>query len=287
VNRLDSNYQYQTISVVPRDGFGATQVVLLDRPRFIGSLKATWWLNGRTARSGLKVSLYGEVHGLPEGVRRNPETGNYEALSADSGFVAGAQVGLYSGVRNTYVNLWFRYAQGLGAYGDLAVPYTLTSLQTSALARDAVLAIAGNYERNWFAILGAGYIRYFRDAEPSVYGRNQMWEGTLVLRPTAWIGDHVGISLEGSYQALQFNMLDPVTGVGPRTASEWRFGVIPFVSPAGRGSFTRPHLRVIYAVTVRDDGARRLYSPDDPFARNGVEHFLGLGAEWWFNSSYL
>ncbi len=287
VNRLDNNYQYQSISVVPRDGFGAAQVVLLDRPRFIGSLKATYWLNGRTARSGLKLSLYGEVHGLPEGVRRNTETGALEGLSADTGFVAGAQVGLYSGVRNTYVNLWFRYGQGLGAYGDLSVPYTLTARQTSALARDVVIAAAGNWEWQWFALLGAGYVRYFRDADPAAYGRNQMWEGTLVLRPTAWIGDHVGISLEGSYQAVQFNQLDPVTGTGPRTGSLWRFGLIPFVSPAGRGSFTRPHLRAIYAVTVRDDGARRLYAADDPFARNSVEHFLGLGCEWWFNSSYL
>ncbi len=287
LNRLDNNYQYQSISVVPREGFGAAQVVLLDRPRFIGSLKATWWLNGRNARSGLKVSLYGEAHGLPEGVRRNPDTGLFEGLSADTGFVAGAQVGIYTGERNTYVNLWFRYGQGLGAYNDLAVPYTLTAAQTSTLARDVVLAAAGNWERGPFALLGAAYVRYFRDADAAVYSRNQMWEGTIVVRPTVWIGQHVGISLEGSYQAVTMNMLDPVTGVGPRSASVWRFGIIPFVSPAGRGSFTRPHLRVIYALTARDDGARRMYAPDDPFARNVLEHFLGLGCEWWFNSSYM
>ena len=43
------------------------------------------------------------------------------------------------------------------------------------------------------------------------------------------------------------------------------------------------------SVTLRtaDDGARRLYAPDDPFSFNSVEHFLGLNTEWWFNSSYL
>ena len=287
INRLDNNYQYQSVSVIPREGFGAAQVVLLDRPRFIGSLKATWWLNGRTARSGLKISLYGEVHGLPEGIRRNPETNALEGLSSDNGFVAGAQIGLYSGQRNTYVNLWFRYGQGLGAYGDLNVPYTLTATQTSALARDVVLAAAGNWESGPFGILGAAYVRYFRDADPAVFSRNQLWEGTVVVRPTVWIGNHVGIAIEGSYQAVAMNMLDPVTGVGPRTGSLWRFGVIPFVTPAGRGNFTRPHLRLIYALTVRDDGARGMYAADDPFARNSVEHFLGVGCEWWFNSSYL
>jgi maltoporin len=83
-----------------------------------------------------------------------------------------------------------------------------------------------------------------------------------------------------------FNMLDSVTGRA-RTASAWRFGVIPFVTPAGRGNFTRPHLRAIYAATLRDDGALRLYAPDDPFGRFNVEHYLALSCEWWFNSSYL
>ncbi len=59
------------------------------------------------------------------------------------------------------------------------------------------------------------------------------------------------------------------------------------MSPAGRGSYTRPHLQVIYAASLRSDGARRLYPPDDPFSFNGVEHFLGVATEWWFNSSYL
>jgi len=134
--------------------------------------------------------------------------------------------------------------------------------------------------------VGAAYVRYFHDADPSVFGRNQSWEGTVVLRPTVWFGLHSGLAVEGSFQSVVYDMLDPVTGLGPRTASLWRFAVIPFVSPMGRGTYTRPHLRAIYALTLRDDGARRLYAPADPFASNAVEHFVGLGCEWWFNSSY-
>lgn len=285
-NRLDSNYQFQRIRVVARDGFGAASVVLLDRPRFIGSLKGTYWLNGRTASSGLKASVYGEVHSLPEGVRQNSETGARELLRADGGFVLGAQIGAYTGHRDTYVNLFFRYAQGLASYGDLAVPYTLDALQTAQRAQDVRLAFAGNAEHEWFGVMAGGYLRYFRDADPSLFGRNDLWEGTLVVRPTVWIGQHVGISAEGSYQMQAFNMLDSETGRA-RTASVWRFGLIPFVTPAGRGHFTRPHLRMIYAATFRDDGALRLYAPDDPFARFHVEHYLALSCEWWFNSSYL
>lgn len=286
-NRLDTLYQYQQIPVVPRDGFGSVQVVLLDRPRIIGSFKTTWWLMGRSARAGVKLSLYAEGHALPEGVRQHPDNSRRELLPADDGLVLGGQVGAYTGVRNTFVNLFFRYGQGLGAYGDLAVPFTLSALQTAARARDVVLALAGNWEWNMLGVLAGAYVRYFRDADAALYGRNDLVEGTFVLRPSVWLGEHFGLAVEGSYQAVQFNMLDPVTGIGPRSASLFRFGLIPYVTPAGRGNFTRPHLRVIYAVTLRDAGARRLYPPDDPFGSNDVEHFLGIGCEWWFNSSYL
>lgn len=287
MNRLDSSYQYQQIAVSPADGIGAVQVAILDRPRTITSFKATWWLNGRRARSGLKLSLYGEVHELPSGVDQNTTTGQFQTLPSDSGFVLGGQVGLYTGVRNTHLNVFFRYGQGLGAYGDLAVPYTLSATQTSARARDIVLAMSGNWERGMLGVMAAAYVRYFRDADAEVYSRNELYEGTVVVRPTIWIGQYVGIAVEASYQAQLFNMIDPVTLAGPRTASEWRFGLIPFVTPAGRGNYTRPHLRVIYALTLRDAGAMSLYPPDDPFSRNAVEHFLGIGCEWWFNSSYM
>lgn len=66
----------------------------------------------------------------------------------------------------------------------------------------------------------------------------------------------------------------------------WRFGVVPFLTPAGRGSFTRPHFQLIYLLTSRDAGARLRYAPDDKFAKRSNEHYLGLTVEWWFNSSY-
>jgi hypothetical protein len=37
---------------------------------------------------------------------------------------------------------------------------------------------------------------------------------------------------------------------------------------------------------MRDDGARSFYAKDDPFATRRIDHFFGIGAEWWFNSSY-
>ena len=38
-------------------------------------------------------------------------------------------------------------------------------------------------------------------------------------------------------------------------------------------------------LTVRDDGARRLYPVNDVFSMRKVDHFIGIGAEWWFDST--
>ena len=35
-----------------------------------------------------------------------------------------------------------------------------------------------------------------------------------------------------------------------------------------------------------NEGARDLYVPDDPRRAETWVHFLGVQAEWWFNSTY-
>src|SRR5690349_22147319 len=52
---------------------------------------------------------------------------------------------------------------------------------------------------------------------------------------------------------------DAATSSGPLTPKLWRFGVIPFLSPAGRGDYSRPQLRLIYALTSRNQAAKSLY----------------------------
>ena len=285
MNRLDDPYQLQTISVTARDGFGGATALLLDRPRIISTAKLTWWLAGRTARAGMKLSLYGEFHAMAEGVRQINDRGDRVLLPSDSGYVVGAQFGAYSGAN--FVNVFARWSQGLGAYGDLRVPAVIDSVRTSERAQEFRLAASGNWEHGMFALMGAAYVRYFRDADAGVFSRSALWEGAVVARPIVWFGQRAGLALEGSYQRVVYDALDPETGVGAVQGSVIRAGVVPFVSPGGRGSYTRPHLQLIYLMTVRDEGARRLYAPGDPFGFNSVEHYLGLGAEWWFNSSYL
>ncbi len=285
MNRLDDPYQLQTVAVTARDGFGGATALLLDRPRIITAAKATWWLAGRTARSGMKLSLYGEQHAMAEGVRQINDRGDRILMPSDSGYVVGAQFGIYSGAN--FFNVFARWSQGLGAYGDLRVPAVIDSVRTSERAEEFRLAASGNWESGMFALMGGAYLRYFRDADPGVFSRSALWEGAIVLRPQVWFGQHAGLALEGSYQRVVYNALDPETGAGAVQGSVARVGIVPFVSPSGRGSYTRPHLQLIYLMTARDDGARKLYAPGDPFGLNSIEHYLGVGAEWWFNSSYL
>ena len=279
---LDPFYFQERPSSSPT-GFGSTDVITLDRPRVIVSEKATHIERIGTDGMGAKFVLYSEQHSISKGTFTT-DAGDKQPLPADSGLVYGAQLGFFTGHRDTFVNLFVRYATGIAAYGDNTVPTALSPDKSTMGAHEFLTAISANYEVGPFGVLVGGYVRAFKDASGNPYSRNTYNEGTLTVRPQVWFLKYLGLALEGSYQQLAAAGVDD--NGNPIRAKEWRFGVIPFITPAGEGSFTRPHLRVIYAFTHRDDGARALYAPDDKFYKRNVEHFLGLGVEWWFNSSY-
>lgn len=270
---------------------GATKVEILNRQRIIGSLKVSHiiWLGGG---AGLKLVGYGEFHHLPAGQRETiPQ--KYEDVPSDIGYVGGAQATLFSGERGTHLNLYFKYAGGLAAYGELGSPTQLGLDKSASRAREIVVALGGNYEVGPFGLLAGAYFRSFRDASPLLDAAD-LNEGVVVLRPQIFFGEIGGIGVEGSYQAQQRaalpipvedqNGATPITS-GPISPNLFRIGVIPFLSPAGRGSFSRPQFRLIYTATFRNEAARQLYAKDDAFSLHKVEHFFGFGAEWWFNSS--
>lgn len=131
--------------------------------------------------------------------------------------------------------------------------------------------------------LGA-YYRYFRDADPNVFGRGTLTEGSVNARPMLWFGRFVGLAVDVSYSGVATAAINETTG-SPEGGNIFKLGIVPFISPFGRGTYSRPHLRLIYSLTVRDDDARALYVPLDPRSANNVEHFFGIGVEWWFESS--
>ena len=271
--------------------FGASSVDILNRQKTLASLKVSH-IVPVGARGGIKGVLYGELHALPAGQREtDPEV--FEDIPAESGFVVGAQIGAFTGERDTHLNLFFRYARGLAAYGEFAQPRQLSLDHTTDGASEILVAGGGNWEKGPFGIMAAAYLRSFRNASQAL-DYDDIDEGIVALRPHVFFGEWGGLALEGSYQAQQRGVLfapQPAEGetkaspTGPLTGTMWRVGVVPFLSPGGAGDYSRPHFRLIYVVSFRDKGAQAFYPKDDVFGLHDVEHFFGFGAEWWFNSS--
>lgn len=282
-------YQQQVTLAPARIGFLPDQVYVLDRPRVVTSGRITWWPFGRFATTGMLARLYGEQHYLGAGDRLASDGLTREHLPEDSGYVVGAQVGGYLGDQHAFLNLFFRYARGLGAYDPLGVPFRTGTVVQTGRAEEIRIALSGNWE--WresqdvaFGVQVGGWWRLFRDADPAVFNRSAISEGAVSARPMVWFGDVAGVSLDLSYQAMQTTALDERTG-SPEGGGIFKLGIMPFLSPAGRGTYTRPQIRLMYVLTARDDGARSLYNDLDPRSRQPIEHFLGVGVEWWFSSS--
>jgi hypothetical protein len=281
-------FQRQTDLFPARTGFLADEVLVLDRPRLVIAGRATYWPFGRLAETGLKAVLYAEQHFLPSGDRRRDD-GTTEVLPEDSGYVLGAQVGGYISATRTHANLFFRYARGLGVYDPLGVPFRTGTTITTGRAEEIRLALSANWEWQENDAVGVGlqvggYWRLLRDADPGLFDRSAVSEGTLSVRPIVWLGQFVGVAADLSVQAQASAALDEGTG-NPEGGALYKLGIMPFVTPFGRGSYTRPHIRVLYVVTGRDEGARRLLNDADPRAHQDLEHFFGISVEWWFSSS--
>lgn len=282
--RLDNPYQFQQIPVVAPIGFGTVDVTKLDRPRTIETFKATHFVRPGGGPGGFKAILYGELHQLAAGVFRDPLTNVDRGLPNDSGWMLGSQLTYFTGKRDTFGSLVMRHSRGIAAYDPLAVPITFALDRTVSGASETQVAASGNFETDDFSVMAAGYVRFFRDGSPGDTSTQKYDEGAIVARPNVFFGEYFGLSVEGSYQQRRIAIQNP-NGDGPLTASVFKAGVIPYFSPSGRGSFKRPQIRLIYVASFRDSGTRGLYPVEDVFARRSVEHFAGVGAEWWFNSS--
>jgi maltoporin len=286
VNQPQHPLFYQQVArPAPLGQTGERPVTVLDRQKVISSAKVSniFYLGDRGA--GIKPVVYGEMHYGNEG-QRETEPRQFETVPADYGWLVGTQIGAFTGKRSTHLNLVFRYAAGLAAYGQFNAPTQLSPQRTSASARELLAAIGGNYEVGPFGLLLGGYLRSFRNASPDL-DFDDLGEGVIIARPTVWFGKIAGLSVEGSYQAQRRGVL-VASGDGsarPQFGQLGRVGFVPFLTPAGRGNFARPHIRFIYLLSVRDDGARRLYPEHDVFGLRPVDHFIGFGAEWWFGST--
>jgi maltoporin len=250
----------------------------MERQRTIVSLRATYPLGPVQLRG------YLERHDIPAGQTTNPDSGETQALPRDSGWVIGAQAS--GGVGGLSAMLVVKYARGLGAFGDLTVPYGF-SLDRSVTSAHLTLVAAGvTYEHSRFALPLAAYFASFRDASGlDVNGRNYE-EFVVDARPTVYAHDIFHIALDVSYQLRAPHTLT-TDGSRPLRSGVFQVGIMPMIVPGGTGFWTRPAIRIIYAVRLLSQDARNdLFAAEDPRNARAVSQFIGAGVEWWFNSSY-
>jgi hypothetical protein len=295
LSRPDAPFYHQSVDrPLPLNQLGSTAVDVLNRQRFIGSARAHH-IVPIAGDGGIKAVAYGELHLLPSGQRETEALRVFEDLPSDDGFVVGGELSAFTGERDTHVNLFVRYATGLAAYGQWASPGQLAPDHTTSGAHELLVAAGGNWELGPVGVMLGAYFRSFRDASEDL-NFEDVDEAIVAARPHVFFGEIGGLAVEGSYQFAQRGVLTapvdeagdvdtsaPLTG--PVTPRLFRLGFVPFLSPAGRGDFSRPQFRFIWALTFRDDQAKTLYPQDDVFGLRSVEHFIGVGAEWWFNSS--
>jgi maltoporin len=283
---IDGQFQYQERQLPNPTGVGSVSSQTLNRPRTIVSGKITQFFPNNKARQGFKLAVHAEGHVLPSGIYQSTPTmvTSPVYLPADNGFVIGAQATPYGfGDRDGFAHLFVRYARGIAAYGDLSTPFGLNEARRASGASELTIAVASNLQTDQFAILTGAYLRRFSDASSAVYSVNKFWEGILAVRPYLFTSTHTGVAVEGSYQYRNANVLD--NWGKHRVPQVVRFSLMPFISPWGRGVFQRPILFALYTATARNEAARLMYPVDDPRANRSVEHYMGIGAEWWFNSS--
>jgi len=293
LNQPNTGYFKQLATRTPAlNQTGSTTISVLDRQKFITSFKASHIIP--QGKGGIKLVGYGEIHDVPSGQRETEIKGTFETLPGDTGGVIGAQVGAFTGTDASHVNLFIRYAGGVAAYGEFGTPTQLAADRTSSGARELWITMSGNWEVGKLGLMGAAYFRSFRNASVALDAAD-VDEGIVMARPHFFLSDWGGVAIEASYQAQQrgvrtqtqpttYSDKIPVPSDKPILAGLTRIGLIPFINPAGKGSYSRPQLRLMYVLTHRDDAAKMLYSKDDFFSLRTWEHFFGVGVEWWFNA---
>lgn len=295
LNRLLNDYQLKTISVPST--FGADEITLLERQKLISSLKAEYHLLDITGDFSMKFALYGEYHHLPNGEYQYSETdeeyleqfalnvgqGDKVELPADRGGVIGAQIGMWGFGENAHLNLFFRYAMDLAAYGEWAVPWGLEDDLTTRGAQEVVIATSLNWESHWVGIMAGGYARYFEDADKNTYDLDDYWEGILSLRPVIYATRHYHQIFEISHQWKVPRGLDPNEDrqLIPQVV---QMSIIPALS-LDRGSYQRPQFRLVYTASYLNDAARKLYANWDVRRDSAWQHFFGVQVEWWLDSA--
>ena len=128
-----------------------------------------------------------------------------------------------------------------------------------------------------FALYGSGYFhkltRFAIEKYMSGYTRTECRVGRV----------------EGSL-LTGLDIYDFAVGDGPSlellNPSVFQLAPMLVFAPLGPGSYERPQIRLVYRFAYLNEGALDTYAYEDPRHNDQTVHYIGLQAEWWFNSSY-
>ena len=287
VNRLNNAFQFQEVEV-PDPQQGATTAVQLNRQRMVLSGTAAYLLASETGKPSLKVKAHGEVHALGSGTRERTD-GTLEALPADRGWLVGAQASVFGMSRvpqfRRHLNLYGRYAAGLAAFDELAPPTSFGPELKTGRANELTFGAASSWDHRRGNVMVGALSRRFVDADTTSTDPDDGWEYALDLRPLLRVvSSDVFVGVDLSYQARFPRGLNPNTQTAEDPAV---FQIAPMLvySPMGPSAYDRPQIRLVYRAAHLNDAARDLFVPDDLRHDRTWTHFLGVQAEWWFNSS--
>ena len=236
---------------------------------------------------GVKLKVHGEYHSLSSGTRKRTD-GMFEALFVDTGFLIGGELGAFGFSSNRdyrrHLNLFTRYAKGLAAFDELAPPTTFgTNLKTTK-ANELTFGVSGNYDFALGNVMLGVLSRRFIDADSNVTDADDGWEYALDVRPLVRVIPDFFIGADVSYQARFPNGLNNNT---LRAEDPAIFQIAPMLvwSPMGPSAYDRPQIRFVYRGAHLNEAALDEYVIQDPRHSHEWVHFLGVQAEWWFNSS--
>lgn len=289
-NRLLDPFQFQQVEVA-NPVQGATIVDQLDRQRTIASASAAYVkMPAEPGGIGAKLKVHGEVHSLPSGTRKRTDATmtTDELLPADHGFLIGAEAGVF-GLSDDkrfrrHLNVFTRYAKGLAAFDELAPPTTFGSDLKTTRANEFTFGVSGNWDHKLGNMMIGALSRRFIDADTDTVDADDGWEYAIDARPLVRVVPDWFVGGDVSYQARFPKGLNNITLKAEDPAV---FEIAPMVvwSPMGPSSYDRPQLRFVYRAAYLNQAALDLYVPGDPRHSRSLQQFIGLQAEWWFNSS--
>jgi maltoporin len=281
LNRLATgDWQYQQDAEPLPGGVGEEWVTILDRQRTVTSLKASRAF--RLGDIGLRPKVYGELHTLPQGTREVEDTLT-QALPAETGWLGGAEVSAFGWAKDSYVHVFYKHAQGIAATGELTVPTDgLDTSRSVNAAREDLVALAANHEGGVWGVAAGAYWRGWADADGETVDFDDGNEWIAAVRPTVYPTRWFSVAGELSHQWVWRASVHPRTQADG-TPEITKLSLLPAVQPR-RGTFARPQVRLQYTASFLNDDARSWYAERDTRSTDAVQHFVGIGAEWWLNS---